>query len=63
MEASGVSDALKIMKEENEYIGAQLRDDALRGPNGQPSYFTKENVTSMFGEEERSKIEIFERLQ
>ncbi|XGW22623.1 hypothetical protein V3C99_005107 [Haemonchus contortus] len=63
MEASGVSDILSIMKGEDNTNEIRLKDDALRGPNGQPLYFTKDNVTAMFGKEEALKVELFERLQ
>ncbi|KAK6029759.1 hypothetical protein OSTOST_04127 [Ostertagia ostertagi] len=77
MEASGVTDTLEALKvtglfnisivtfvrpsgENHERF--PLKDAALHGSNQSP-YLTKENVTTMLGEEEGSKIEVFERLQ
>ncbi|CAO4367973.1 unnamed protein product [Caenorhabditis nigoni] len=40
----------------------EKKDKELRGPDGVPLYFTKENATKIIGEEEKTKIEVFEYL-
>lgn len=58
VEAAGVSDAVNEAEEKFR----KKKDQELRGPDGVPLYFTKENATKIFGNEEKSKIEIFEYL-
>uniref|UniRef100_A0AC35U3I4 ABC transporter domain-containing protein n=1 Tax=Rhabditophanes sp. KR3021 TaxID=114890 RepID=A0AC35U3I4_9BILA len=61
IEAAGVSDSIDIkekhMKEEKE-----KKDRAMKGIHGENLFFTKENVTEMYGDEETSKIKVFEKL-
>lgn len=49
-----VSDTEKAFREK--------KDQELRGTDGVPLYFTKENATKIIGQEEKTKIEIFEYL-
>ncbi|KAK6056186.1 hypothetical protein COOONC_06309 [Cooperia oncophora] len=48
-------------KKEEEAAKSDIR--RIRGPDGQPIYLTKDNVTKLFGDEQASRIEVFEQLQ
>ncbi|GMT15051.1 hypothetical protein PFISCL1PPCAC_6348, partial [Pristionchus fissidentatus] len=43
--------------------GIGLEEDEMRSPTGQPLYFTRDNVTKLYGKSETDKIDIFEKLQ
>uniref|UniRef100_A0A915EAM5 Uncharacterized protein n=1 Tax=Ditylenchus dipsaci TaxID=166011 RepID=A0A915EAM5_9BILA len=69
MEASGVTEqADKIDMLLNQTAESSLEtfqkryQDEARATDGTPLYFTKENVTKMYGRVEESKITVFERL-
>uniref|UniRef100_A0A1I7VH31 Uncharacterized protein n=1 Tax=Loa loa TaxID=7209 RepID=A0A1I7VH31_LOALO len=59
-EASGLTDAIQQIHEKLEMENNNIRH--AKGINGQPLYFTKQNVSELYGEIERNKVDIFERL-
>lgn len=58
VEAAGVSES--VSNTEKKF--REKKEKELRGPDGVPLYFTKENATKIIGQEEKSKIEVFEYL-
>ncbi|KAL6733610.1 hypothetical protein Aduo_004243 [Ancylostoma duodenale] len=58
VEASGVTDAVDKAEKKQK----QMREEEMRGKDGVPLYFSKENVTGLFGDVEKRKIETFEAL-
>ncbi|VDM68375.1 unnamed protein product, partial [Strongylus vulgaris] len=52
-----------LLKEKRQKEAAKQDIRKVRGPDGQPIYLTKENVTKIYGEYEGSKIELFEQLE
>ncbi|KHJ98014.1 hypothetical protein OESDEN_01998 [Oesophagostomum dentatum] len=63
IEASGVSDAVLKMKDANAAEETRQMDERYRGKDGQPMYFTKENLTEMYGPIEGKKADVIEKLQ
>lgn len=43
--------------------GIGMEEEEMRSPSGQPLYFTRENVTELYGKNETDKIDVFEKLQ
>uniref|UniRef100_A0A1I7YXD5 Uncharacterized protein n=1 Tax=Steinernema glaseri TaxID=37863 RepID=A0A1I7YXD5_9BILA len=60
IEMSGVGDAVDTMLKKED--PKTKRAQELLGNNGQPLYFTKKNVTELYGEDETKKVETFEQL-
>uniref|UniRef100_A0A1I7TG86 Uncharacterized protein n=1 Tax=Caenorhabditis tropicalis TaxID=1561998 RepID=A0A1I7TG86_9PELO len=58
VEAANVTDSLTA----TERAYREKKQKELTGPDGVPLYFTKENATKIIGDEEKSKIEVFEYL-
>ncbi|VDL74241.1 unnamed protein product [Nippostrongylus brasiliensis] len=63
IETSGADEIIEKAKKKKEVSVAKNDINRVRGPDGQPVYLTKQNVTKLYGEHEASKIETFERLQ
>ena len=65
VEAAGVGDQAEKLEKELEERKTGVKksyEEKVRGIDGQPMFFTKENVTEMYGDHEKNKIETFEKL-
>ncbi|KAK5977128.1 hypothetical protein GCK32_011969 [Trichostrongylus colubriformis] len=63
IETSGAGDVIEKAKAKKEEEAAKNDVKRIRGPDGQPIFLTKKNVSELFGDEQLSRIEIFEQLQ
>ncbi|CAJ0586895.1 unnamed protein product, partial [Mesorhabditis spiculigera] len=60
VEAAGVSDAVDSIK--NSKFAELERKEEIRGPNGEPLFWTRENASLALGKEELKKIDVMEHL-
>uniref|UniRef100_A0A1I7T9X1 Uncharacterized protein n=1 Tax=Caenorhabditis tropicalis TaxID=1561998 RepID=A0A1I7T9X1_9PELO len=62
LEASGVTEAVEKMRNDERKEEMEAFRKHFSNEKGQPMYFTKQNVSEMYGDYEMSKIETMERL-
>ncbi|CAJ0592574.1 unnamed protein product [Cylicocyclus nassatus] len=62
IEVSGVSDAVDKMKKHRSRYSSIQRDSPFDPNKEQRLWFTKENITEIYGEKETKKVELFEEL-
>ncbi|KAE9547689.1 hypothetical protein FO519_009097, partial [Halicephalobus sp. NKZ332] len=65
IEAAGVDEQAEKLEKELQEKKSGIKksyQERVRGADGQPMFFTKENVTKMYGDHEKDKIETFEKL-